>query len=210
MAQAILLKPVETLGERGEIVDVSPGYLRNYLVPRKLAQPATAAAVAEPSAARRPRSAPSARPPRRLRRTPRSSARPCSRCRQAAGADGRLFGSVTSQDIVDAIKQARGLKIDKRRVHLDEPIKTRRHAHGHRRSPRRRDHADQDHRHSGLTPVTCGCLRSTGSPRQRPAAQPRGRDLGARRDPAGRAGARRRPDRRQAQRRRTSTASATA
>ena len=47
MAQAILLKPVETLGERGEIVDVSPGYLRNYLVPRKLAQPATTAAVAD-------------------------------------------------------------------------------------------------------------------------------------------------------------------
>ena len=47
MAQAILLRPVETLGEPGEIVDVSPGYLRNYLVPRRLAQPATAAAVAD-------------------------------------------------------------------------------------------------------------------------------------------------------------------
>ena len=41
MAQAILLKDVESLGEAGEAVDVSPGYLRNYLVPRKLAQPAT-------------------------------------------------------------------------------------------------------------------------------------------------------------------------
>jgi large subunit ribosomal protein L9 len=41
-----------------------------------------------------------------------------------AGDDGRLFGSVTSQDIVDAIREARGIKIDRRKVHLDEPIKT--------------------------------------------------------------------------------------
>jgi len=47
MAQAILLRDVDTLGERGEVVDVSPGYLRNYLVPRKLAQPATDASIAE-------------------------------------------------------------------------------------------------------------------------------------------------------------------
>ena len=41
-----------------------------------------------------------------------------------AGDDGRLFGSVTTQDIVDAIREARGISIDKRKVHLDEPIKT--------------------------------------------------------------------------------------
>ena len=43
--------------------------------------------------------------------------------RQQAGDDGRLFGSVTTQDIADAIREARGLRIDKRKVHLDEPIK---------------------------------------------------------------------------------------
>jgi large subunit ribosomal protein L9 len=47
MAQAILLKDVDRLGERGDVIDVSPGYLRNFLVPRKLAQPATPAAIAE-------------------------------------------------------------------------------------------------------------------------------------------------------------------
>ena len=47
MAQAILLKDVETLGERGDVIDVSPGYLRNYLLPRKLAQTATDASIAE-------------------------------------------------------------------------------------------------------------------------------------------------------------------
>ena len=40
-----------------------------------------------------------------------------------AGDDGRLFGSVTNQDIVDAVREARGLKLDKRRVHLEDPIK---------------------------------------------------------------------------------------
>ena len=124
MAQAILLKPVETLGDRGEIVDVSPGYLRNYLVPRKLAQPATAAAVAE--AQRRKEAA--ERAVREAAERAQENAAVLSKTvltlRQAAGADGRLFGSVTAQDIVDAIKQARGLKIDKRRVHFHEPIKT--------------------------------------------------------------------------------------
>jgi large subunit ribosomal protein L9 len=124
MAQAILLQPVETLGERGEVVDVSSGYLRNYLVPRKLAQPATPAAVAE--AQRRQEAA--ERAVREAAEQAQENAAVLSKTvltlRQAAGADGRLFGSVTAQDIVDAIKQARGLKIEKRRVHLDEPIKT--------------------------------------------------------------------------------------
>ena len=58
MAQAILLQAVEQLGERGDVVDVSDGYLRNFLVPRKLAQPATpGVARGGPAADRRPRSA---------------------------------------------------------------------------------------------------------------------------------------------------------
>ena len=61
MPQAILLDDVESLGERGAVVEVSKGYLRNYLIPRKLAQPATAGALAaarqrvEAAGARRPR-----------------------------------------------------------------------------------------------------------------------------------------------------------
>ena len=124
MAQAILLQPVETLGERGEIVDVSPGYLRNYLVPAQ-----ARAAGHRGRRGRRPARQEAAE--RAVREAAEKAAENAEilgktvlTLRQAAGADGRLFGSVTSQDIVDAIKQARGLKIDKRRVHLDEPIKT--------------------------------------------------------------------------------------
>jgi large subunit ribosomal protein L9 len=123
MPQAILLPDVESLGERGTIVDVSKGYLRNYLIPRRLAQPATPgaleAAKARMEAAERAQEEASARAEENaalLTKTVLTIAK-------QAGNDGRLFGSVTPQDIVDAIREARGLRIDKRKVHLEEPIR---------------------------------------------------------------------------------------
>jgi large subunit ribosomal protein L9 len=124
VAQAILLQPVERLGDRGEVVDVSPGYLRNYLIPRKLAQPATPGAITEAQ--------------RRMEAAERAAREAAERAQenaalltktvltipQQAGEDGRLFGSVTAQDIVDAIKQARGIKLDRRKVQLEHPIKS--------------------------------------------------------------------------------------
>jgi len=123
MPEAILLKDVEQLGERGEVVDVSKGYLRNFLIPRKLAQPATRAAL---EAARR-RTELSDRATQVAIEQASADAGVLSRTvltiSQQAGDDGRLFGSVTNQDIVDAIEEARGVKIDRRKVHLEEPIK---------------------------------------------------------------------------------------
>ena len=79
MPQAILLQDVESLGERGSVVDVSAGYLRNYLLPRKLAERATAASIkAAQNAARRMPSAPRARPRSARVRTRPSSAARCS------------------------------------------------------------------------------------------------------------------------------------
>ena len=124
MAQAILLQSVEPLGERGEIVDVSDGYLRNFLVPRKLAQPATAASIAD---ARRRQEAAERAVQEQAERAEENAAllrKTVLTISHQAGDDGRLFGSVTSQQIVDAVRQARGLKLDKRRVQLEEPIKT--------------------------------------------------------------------------------------
>jgi large subunit ribosomal protein L9 len=124
MAQAILTVDVDNLGEKGDVVDVSPGYLRNFLVPRKLAQPATAGSIAE--AQRRKDAAEKA--VRELSEKAQENAALLSKTvltiTHPAGDDGRLFGSVTSQEIVDAIRQARGLKLDRRKVQLDEPIKT--------------------------------------------------------------------------------------
>jgi large subunit ribosomal protein L9 len=121
--QAILLQDVEQLGERGAVVDVSKGYLRNYLVPRRLAQPATKGAIA----AAEQRAAASARAAQEAISRAQEDAALLNRTvltlQQQAGEDGRLFGSVTTQDIVDAIREARGIRLDRRRVQLGEPIK---------------------------------------------------------------------------------------
>jgi large subunit ribosomal protein L9 len=124
VAQAILLQPVETLGERGEVVDVSPGYLRNYLVPRKLAQQATPASIAE--AQRRAEAAERAaqEAEERAQETAALLKKTVLTIPHPAGEDGRLFGSVTAQEIVDAVRQARELKLDKRKVRLDQPIRS--------------------------------------------------------------------------------------
>ena len=124
MPQAILLQDVEALGEKGTVVDVSPGYLRNFLVPRKLAQPATTGAIAE--AQRRKDAAEKA--VREAAEKAQENAALLSKTvltiTHPAGDDGRLFGSVTAQEIVDAIRQARGLRLDRLKVQLDEPIRT--------------------------------------------------------------------------------------
>jgi large subunit ribosomal protein L9 len=123
MPQAILLQDVESLGERGAVVDVSPGYLRNYLLPRKLAEPATRGSI---EAATRRRDA-----AERLKREAEERAqenaallgRTVLTIPQQAGGDGRLFGSVTPQDIADAIRDARGIRVDRRKIHLEDPIR---------------------------------------------------------------------------------------
>jgi large subunit ribosomal protein L9 len=124
MTQAILLQPVEGIGDRGDVIDVSAGYLRNFLVPRKLAQRATPGALAE--ARRRFELAEQAARDQADKAQENAAVltRTVLTIPQAAGADGRLFGSVTAQDIVDAVRQARGIRLDRRRVHLEQPIRT--------------------------------------------------------------------------------------
>jgi large subunit ribosomal protein L9 len=124
MAQAILLKDTETLGERGDVIDVSPGYLRNYLVPRKIAQPATPATIAESQRRREAAERAVEEAAKKAEETAALLRKTVLTISHQAGDDGRLFGSVTSQEIVDAIRQARGVRLDKRHVALEEPIKT--------------------------------------------------------------------------------------
>jgi large subunit ribosomal protein L9 len=122
--QAILLQDVETLGERGEVVDVAPGYLRNYLIPHRLAQPATKASI---EAARKRAEAAERARTEAAERAEESAAlltKTVLTIPAQAGDDGRLFGSVTAQDIVDAVRDARGLKLDRRKVNLPEPIRS--------------------------------------------------------------------------------------
>jgi large subunit ribosomal protein L9 len=123
VAQAILLEDVEDLGQRGEPIDVSPGYLRNYLIPRKLAAPATPGALEE---AQRRRDAAEKAERRRAEREERAAellSKTVLTIHQRAGEDGRLFGSVGTKEIVDAIREARDLRIDRRKVRLEQPIR---------------------------------------------------------------------------------------
>jgi large subunit ribosomal protein L9 len=105
MAEAILLKDVDNLGIAGDAVDVSPGYLRNYLQPRKLAQPATKGALED---AQRKREA---------------AERAAREAEERAGGDGKLFGSVTNAEIAEAISEARGLRVDRKKIRLEDPIR---------------------------------------------------------------------------------------
>lgn len=123
MAQAILLEDVESLGERGQAVDVAPGYLRNYLIPRKLAQPATPGALEE--AQRRLEAAERAQKARTEREAEAAGllSKTVLTIHQRAGEDGKLFGSVGAKEIVDALREARDLQIDKRKVRLEQPLR---------------------------------------------------------------------------------------
>src|SRR5918997_1608244 len=107
MAQAILLRDVERLGERGDVIDVSPGYLRNYLAPRKLAQPATPAAIAETQRRREAAERAAAQAAAKAEETAALLRKTVLTISHQAGDDGRLFGTVTSQEIVSTVLRSR-------------------------------------------------------------------------------------------------------
>ena len=122
MAQAILLADVEGLGENGTAVEVSSGYLRNYLQPRGLAQPATPGALEE--AIRRKEAAEKAEREAiaRSAETAKLLSKTVLTIQHRAGEDGKLYGSVTTKEIAEAIRDARGIKVDRRKIRLDVPI----------------------------------------------------------------------------------------
>jgi large subunit ribosomal protein L9 len=123
MTQAILLEDVEQLGQRGEPVDVSPGYLRNYLIPRKLATPATPGALEQAQC--RQAALEKAEKARAEREEQAASllSKTVLTIYQRAGEDGKLFGSVGAKEIADAIQDARDLRIDRRKIRLEQPIR---------------------------------------------------------------------------------------
>ncbi len=123
MAQAILLKDVESLGKAGEAIDVSPGYLRNYLLPRKLAQPATAGALEEARRRREAAERAAREAAERAEETTALLSKTVLTIQHRAGEDGRLYGSVTAKEIAEAIAEARGLRVDRKKIRLTDPIR---------------------------------------------------------------------------------------
>lgn len=122
--QVILRSDVAGLGKRGDIVDVSDGHARNYLLPKGYALKASTGAVTQAAKMRRARDLKDASD-RDAATTVASALVPKVITVPAkAGAEGRLFGSVTAADIVAAVEAQTGIVLDRKVVHLDDPIKT--------------------------------------------------------------------------------------
>ena len=121
--KVILLQDVKGKGKKGQMLEVSDGYARNYMLPRKMAMEATADAI------------------NTMRMNDKAAAEKAARERAAAleiskqlrdmtltvtakgGGNGRLFGSVTNQEIADALKTKTGINLDKRKIVISDPIK---------------------------------------------------------------------------------------
>ena len=122
--KVILLQDVKGKGKKGQMLEVSDGYARNYMLPKKLAIEATADAIntknmndkaaAERTAKERAEALDTSRRIRELTVTVKAK----------GGGAGRLFGSVTTQEIADALKASAGITLDKRKIVLADPIKS--------------------------------------------------------------------------------------
>lgn len=122
--KVILLQDVKSLGKKGDVVNVSDGYARNYILPRKLGQEATNASLND----------------RKLQKEKedRQAARNLAEAKEKAeqlkdivleipvktGEGGKVFGSVSTKEIISAAKEQKGLDLDKKKLLLDEAIKT--------------------------------------------------------------------------------------
>jgi large subunit ribosomal protein L9 len=122
--EIILLQDVEKLGKKGEVASVSDGYARNFLFPRKYAEMATPGRIAQVRKIMEEKAAHLRREAERADETRDLLSKTVLTIPAAAGSGDRLFGSVTNQDITDAIYAARKIRVDKRNVDLEDPIKT--------------------------------------------------------------------------------------
>ena len=121
--KVILLADVKGTGKREQVLEVYDGYARNYLLPRKLAVQASADAIntiKNAKAAEEHRQTQQRQATLELARQMKDKE---VRLTAKAGANGRLFGSVTGEAIAEAIKQQLGFEIDKRKIEMSEPIK---------------------------------------------------------------------------------------
>jgi large subunit ribosomal protein L9 len=121
--EVILLEDVDKVGLRGEVVSVARGYMRNYLEPRRLAETATPARVAELRKREAERARHEAKSFEDAHAIAETLAKTVLRFEVAAGPQGTLFGSVTPTDIADEIWRTRKVPVDRRKIGLDDPIK---------------------------------------------------------------------------------------
>src|SRR5512132_796144 len=121
--QVILRQDVEKIGLRGEVVDVAAGYARNYLLPRKLAETATPAKVAELRKHEEKRARHEAQSFEQAQEIAQKVEAAELRFDVPAGETGTLFGSVTATDISEQLWQSQKVRVDRRKLELSESIK---------------------------------------------------------------------------------------
>src|SRR5436853_3418073 len=124
LMRVILLQDVDGLGKAGDLKDVANGYARNYLLPRQLAAGATPSLIAN-------RQQRIAAEQRKLEKQSELNRQQAERLGQITltfkarvGSQGRLYGSITSQDIAAGLREAEGIVIDRRMIDMPEPIRT--------------------------------------------------------------------------------------
>ena len=121
--KVILRADVSGLGKRGDIVEVSKGYARNFLSPRELAFPATDGATAQAEAMRRSRDVKDAKDREGAEEIAKVLVARTIEIPARVGSGGRLFGSVTTTEVADAVREQTGIELDRKDLHLDEHIK---------------------------------------------------------------------------------------
>lgn len=122
--RVVLHEGVQGLGNRGDLVDVSDGYARNYLIPKGLAQMANAGVEAQAESMRKAWSLKNAKDREAAEEVAKVLVTAAVSIPVRAGAEGKLFGSVTAADVADAIREQTGVEIERKMVDLEDSIRT--------------------------------------------------------------------------------------
>jgi large subunit ribosomal protein L9 len=122
--RVVMRADVDSVGKKGDIIDVADGYGRNYLIPKGKAMAATEGVVAQATAMRRSRDLKDAKDRESAEVVARTLVPAVIRITAKAGAEGKLFGSVTAAEVANAVVAQTGVDLDRRKLHLNEPIKS--------------------------------------------------------------------------------------
>lgn len=122
--KVILLKDVKSLGKKDEIVNVSDGYARNYLLPKNFAVEATSGKLKEINEQKKANESKKAKELEEAKELAKRISKIEVIVKTKAGSSGKLFGSITNKDISDMIKSQHKVEIDKKKIVLNEAIKT--------------------------------------------------------------------------------------
>ncbi len=121
--EVVLRTDITDLGKKGDVIDVADGYARNYLVPRGLAMRASRGAAQQATVMRRSRDVKDARERGAAEEVATRLVPQVITLTARAGAEGKLFGSVTNVDVAEAVLAQTGIDLDRRKLHLEEPIR---------------------------------------------------------------------------------------